>query len=83
MQWSAVQRAQMEVDDQGSLKLSIPQDVFRTQVMVENAEIADLLHRPRNRSLYGLIQSSMAHALAIQTHKKHMTDPSRAVEEGD
>lgn len=49
--------------------------------MVENAEITDLLNRPRYHPLYGLIQSSMAHALATPTHKKHMTDPSRAVEE--
>jgi hypothetical protein len=71
----------MKVDDQGSLKLSIPQNVFRTQVMVENAKTTDLLHRPRNCTLDGLVQSSMAHTLATPAHKKHMTDPSRAVEE--
>jgi hypothetical protein len=45
----------MEVDDQGSLELSIPQDVVRTKILMNNAERADILHRPINRSLDGLI----------------------------
>lgn len=71
----------MKVNDQGSLELSIPQDVLRTQVMVENAGTPDLLRRPRNRMLDGLVQRRMAHALATPAHEKHMADLSRAVKE--
>jgi hypothetical protein len=71
----------MEVDDQGSLELSIPQDVFRAKILVDDAKTPDLLHRPRNRMLDGLVQSIMAYALTTPAHEKHMTDPARAVEE--
>jgi hypothetical protein len=71
----------MEINDQSSPELSIPQDVVRTKILVDNAETTDLLHRPRNFMLDGLVQSIMAHTLTTPAHEKHMTDPSRAVEE--
>jgi hypothetical protein len=34
----------MKINDQSSLELSIPQDVFRAKVLVDNPETTDLLH---------------------------------------
>ena len=71
----------MEVNDKGSLELSIPHDVFRAKILMDNAATTNLLHGPRNRVLNGLVQSTMAHTLPSPAHEKHMADPSCAVEE--
>ncbi|KAE8387103.1 hypothetical protein BDV23DRAFT_186674 [Aspergillus alliaceus] len=72
----------MEVNDQGPFEISVPQDIFWSKTLVEDAQ-RTYLYGPRNRTLDIPVRVYMAHALATPAHKKHMSYFSSAMEEID
>jgi hypothetical protein len=73
----------MEVNDQGAFEFSVPQDIFWSKTLVEDAQRTYFLYGPRNRTLNGVVKGCMAESLATPAHKEHMTNFPRAVEEID